>query len=86
MVMVDMLGLRITAESSVVKTIMKISSSFSGVSLSVILILPQAMVELEGWNSNRNESEAKSLFTAGGIISAVSNIQFHYSDQGMENM
>ena len=57
MVIVVMLGLRITAESPLVKMAMKNSSSFSGVSLSVILILPQATVELEGWNSNRNASD-----------------------------
>ena len=85
MVMVVIFGLRSTAESPVLKIAMN-SSSFSGVSLSVILILPQAMVELEGWNSSRNEPEAKSLFSAAGRVKyefeiVVSNFQIHNIDQ-----
>ena len=84
MVMVVIFGLRSTAESPVVKIAMN-SSSFSGVSLSGILIFPQAMVELEGWNSNRNESEAKSLFSARRVKYkfeiVVSNFQIHNIDQ-----
>ena len=84
MVMLVIFGLRITAESPVLKIAMN-SSLFSGVSLSEILILPQAMVELEGWNSSRNESEAKSLFSAGRVKYefeiVVSNFQIHNIDQ-----
>ena len=80
MVMVVIFGLRSTAESPVLKIAMN-SSSFSGVSLSGIMIFPQAMVELEGWNSSRNESEAKSLFPAARVKYkfeiVVSNFQTH---------
>ena len=84
MVTVVIFGLRSTAESPVVKIAMN-SSSFSGVSLSGILIFPQAMVELEGWNSSRNESEAKSLLSARRVKYefeiVVSNFQIHNIDQ-----